>query len=351
MEEALQVFLALGAAPAADRVRQELRRVGVTRLRRGPRSSTRAHPAGLTRRESEILALLARHLSNPDIGERLFVSPKTVEHHVSAILGKLDVSTRDEAVVEARRRGWLDESPSDSRKIGDAPRCSPIGAVLYDQLSFRTEVIMSAEATIDQLAPSFTGQLLQPSDPGYDDAAASTTGSSTSGPAIIARCRGTADVAEAVKLARTLESRGRGPRRRPQRRRPGDDRRRSDDRSGADEGHPRRSRRSAPRGRRAACCGRSSIARRSSTASPRPAASSARRASPGLTLGGGLGWLMPKYGLALDNLRSAEMVMADGTVCRAAPTRTLICSGRFAAAAATSASPRRSSTASIRSDR
>ena len=63
---------------------------------------------------------------------------------------------------------------------------------------------MSAGATIDQLAPSFTGQLLRPSDPGYDDAGACTTGSSTSGPAIIARCRGTADVAEAVKLARSL---------------------------------------------------------------------------------------------------------------------------------------------------
>src|SRR5262249_6423472 len=80
MEEALQVFLALGASAAADRVRQELRRVGVTRVRRGPRPSTRAHPAGLTRRECEILSLLAERLSNPEIGERLFVSPKTVEH-------------------------------------------------------------------------------------------------------------------------------------------------------------------------------------------------------------------------------------------------------------------------------
>jgi DNA-binding CsgD family transcriptional regulator len=106
-EEAFQAFLALGAAPAADRVRQELRGAGVTRVRRGPRESTRAHPAGLTRRESEILKLLGQHLSNSSIGERLFVSPKTVEHHVSAILGKLGVSTRDEAVVEARDRGWL----------------------------------------------------------------------------------------------------------------------------------------------------------------------------------------------------------------------------------------------------
>jgi len=51
--------------------------------------------------------LLSHRLSNPAIGDRLFVSPKTVEHHVSSIIGKLDVSTRDEAVAEARRRGWL----------------------------------------------------------------------------------------------------------------------------------------------------------------------------------------------------------------------------------------------------
>jgi hypothetical protein len=56
MEEALQVFLTLGAVAAADRVRQDLRRAGVTRFPRGPRASTRAHPAGLTRREVEILA-------------------------------------------------------------------------------------------------------------------------------------------------------------------------------------------------------------------------------------------------------------------------------------------------------
>ena len=104
-EEALQVFLSLGAAAAADRVRQDLRRVGVTRLQRGPRKSTREHPAGLTRRESEILELLAQDLSNPEIGERLFVSPKTVEHHVSAILRKLEVPTRRDAAAAAPRLG------------------------------------------------------------------------------------------------------------------------------------------------------------------------------------------------------------------------------------------------------
>jgi DNA-binding CsgD family transcriptional regulator len=115
-EEALQAFLALGAAAAADRVRQELRRVGVTRFKRGPRSSTRAHPAGLTARESEILGLLARRLSNPAIGNSLFVSPKTVEHHVSAILGKLEVATREEAVAEAIRRGWIPEESGGGAK-------------------------------------------------------------------------------------------------------------------------------------------------------------------------------------------------------------------------------------------
>jgi DNA-binding NarL/FixJ family response regulator len=55
-------------------------------------------------------------MSNPAIGGQLFVSPKTVEHHVSAILGKLEVTTRDEAVSEARRRGWLGESTGASAK-------------------------------------------------------------------------------------------------------------------------------------------------------------------------------------------------------------------------------------------
>ena len=111
MEEALQAFLALSAVAPADRVRQELRRMGVTRMKRGPRPSTRAHPAGLTQRETEILGLLALRLSNPAIGTRLFVSAKTVEHHVSAILAKLEVATRDEAVAEAVRRGWLAGAP------------------------------------------------------------------------------------------------------------------------------------------------------------------------------------------------------------------------------------------------
>ena len=63
---------------------------------------------------------------------------------------------------------------------------------------------MSVASAMEQLAPTFTGQLLQPSDPGYDDARRVHNGLIDKRPAIIARCRGTADVADAVKLARTL---------------------------------------------------------------------------------------------------------------------------------------------------
>ena len=74
---------------------------------RGPRPATRENPAGLTARELEVLALLAEGLRNADIARELVVSEKTVEHHVSAILRKLDVRTRGAAGAEAARRGLM----------------------------------------------------------------------------------------------------------------------------------------------------------------------------------------------------------------------------------------------------
>ena len=74
-------------------MKQKLRALGV----RGPRQSTRSNPAGLTEREVEILQLLDEGLRNADIARRLYVSPKTVDHHVSSILSKLGVKTRQEA--------------------------------------------------------------------------------------------------------------------------------------------------------------------------------------------------------------------------------------------------------------
>jgi DNA-binding CsgD family transcriptional regulator len=80
-------------------------RRGARDLRRGPRVTTRANPAGLTTRELEVLVLVSEGLRNAEIAARLFLSEKTVAHHVSAILRKLDVSSRAQAAAEAARLG------------------------------------------------------------------------------------------------------------------------------------------------------------------------------------------------------------------------------------------------------
>jgi DNA-binding NarL/FixJ family response regulator len=108
-EPALRQSLAdlqrLGARTAATRVTRELRRRGVRDVRVGPRASTRGNPGGLTERELEVLALVAQGLRNTEIAGQLFLSEKTVAHHVSAILRKLGVSTRGQAGAAAIRLG------------------------------------------------------------------------------------------------------------------------------------------------------------------------------------------------------------------------------------------------------
>jgi DNA-binding CsgD family transcriptional regulator/tetratricopeptide (TPR) repeat protein len=96
---------ALDAHPAAAIVARRLRQLGAHGVPRGPRARTRDNPAGLTARELDVLPLLADGLRNAQIAERLVVSAKTVDHHVSAILRKLDVHTRGEATAEAARLG------------------------------------------------------------------------------------------------------------------------------------------------------------------------------------------------------------------------------------------------------
>ena len=102
--QALTIFEQLGANPAAFALRNQMRARGVRGVPRGARASTRCHPHGLTRREAEILTLLCGGLRNSVIARRLFVSTKTVDHHVSAILAKLGVQTRAEAIAMARPR-------------------------------------------------------------------------------------------------------------------------------------------------------------------------------------------------------------------------------------------------------
>ena len=72
----------------------------------------RRHAAGLTARQAEVLDLLAEELSNIEIADRLFLSPRTVENHVAAILDKLDTGTRSEAVARARSEGLLGPTPT-----------------------------------------------------------------------------------------------------------------------------------------------------------------------------------------------------------------------------------------------
>lgn len=105
MRRSLDELQRLGAGPAAAIVARRLRERGARGLPRGPRRSTKQNPAGLTAREVEVLELVAQGLRNAQIAERLFISEKTAGHHVSAILGKLDVRSRGEASAEAQRLG------------------------------------------------------------------------------------------------------------------------------------------------------------------------------------------------------------------------------------------------------
>jgi DNA-binding CsgD family transcriptional regulator/tetratricopeptide (TPR) repeat protein len=105
--EALVIFERLGSIAGAAMVRRRLHVMGARRVPRGARPRTRAHPAGLTGRQHEILTLLCEGLRNAEIGERLSVSEKTVDHHVSAVLEKLGARTRTEAAARARALGLV----------------------------------------------------------------------------------------------------------------------------------------------------------------------------------------------------------------------------------------------------
>ena len=174
---------------------------------------------------------------------------------------------------------------------------------------------------------------------GYEQARKIWNGSFDRHPALIARCAGAADVVQAVNFAQAHDLltavRGGGPqhfgaidvRRRPRHRPVGD------------EGHPHRSGREDRRRRSRACCSVSSIARRRRSGSSPRSARHRTRASPGLTLGGGLGRLARRYGLslrqpALGGHRHGRRQAAA----RERRARTRICTGPCAAAAATSAS-------------
>ena len=105
LRDALAVFGELGAAAAAGWTRRRMRELGIRTIPRGPRAATRAAPAGLTAREQEVLGLISAGLANREISRRLFISERTVQHHVSAVLAKIGVSSRTAAAREAARIG------------------------------------------------------------------------------------------------------------------------------------------------------------------------------------------------------------------------------------------------------
>lgn len=96
---ALAALESCGAARAADEAAALLRVLG------GPARTGPKRQAALTRREAEVLELVGHGLTNAQIAARLFISPKTVEHHVSRLLAKLGLKTRSQAAAHAARSG------------------------------------------------------------------------------------------------------------------------------------------------------------------------------------------------------------------------------------------------------
>ena len=106
-KQALIEFQELGAVAFAEKLKKIMRSTGIKSIPRGKRASTLNNPAQLTNREIDVLALLKDGAQNKEIAGSLFISPKTVDHHITSLLFKLDVSSRTKAVAEAIRLGIL----------------------------------------------------------------------------------------------------------------------------------------------------------------------------------------------------------------------------------------------------
>ncbi|MEP6676605.1 MAG: AAA family ATPase [Ferruginibacter sp.] len=106
-KEALSILQQLGANAVYEKLKMQMRAGGIKNIPRGLRESTKTNPALLTNRELDVLNLLQKAMGNKEIADTLFISPKTVDHHISSILFKLEAGSRSKAVTEALRLGIL----------------------------------------------------------------------------------------------------------------------------------------------------------------------------------------------------------------------------------------------------
>src|SRR5262245_3432950 len=176
-------------------------------------------------------------------------------------------------------------------------------------------------SALGELANAFSGRLLQPATPGWDDARRLHNGFIDKRPAVIAQCRGSADIATAVRFAREhaleIAVHGGGHN--------------VGGRAAVDNGmmidlSPMQYVHVNPAGRTARAAGGTRWGLFNLETQAHGLATTGGVVSTtgvgGLTLGGGLGWLMPKHGMALDNLRQVEVVLADGRIVTASATWT-----------------------------